>query len=306
MKLLTASCSKNTWSTYDSQFNGFIKYCNLNNYSYSNVSIDIVLSYLTSIYESGLSYSAINTARSALSLLLPPIEGYSIGQHPLVTRLLKGVIKQRPPTPKYSHTWNVDQVLDKLRGMPSNDKLELSMLSIKLVGLLALISGQRVQTLAAIKLENIKCSTNMIRIFIPDNLKTSGKNVCQPCIVLPEFKKNKKLCVKFTLEEYLNRTKKLRKDEYLFISIISPYKKVTSQTISKWLVKLLDMSDVDTTIYKSHSFRHSSTSKAFRKGVNINSIYCNAGWSAKSKVFGKFYNKPCDDINEFAYAVLNK
>lgn len=201
----------------------------------------------------------------------------------------------------------MDQVLNKIRTFPGNDILDLTLLSMKVAGLLTIVSGQRVQTLASIKFENIKYSNGMIRIFISDRLKNSGSNVCQPCIVLPELKRDKKICVKKALESYIERTKEKRKDNNLFLSVVSPLRKLTSQTISKWLVKLLDLSDVDTSIYfKSHSFRHSSTSKAFHKGVNTNSIYANASWTAKSKVFAKYHNKPFIDLNEFAYAVLKK
>lgn len=263
-----------------------------------------MLGYLAHLYESGSSYSSVNIARSTLSLLLPKIDSVKVGEHWLVCRLMKGISKQRPPAPKYSHTWDVDQVLLAIKKMPNNDKLDLRTLSIKLCGLLALISGHRVQTLASINVDNVKQFGSSFKIFVPGRLKNSGLNVSQPVIVIPEFVKNKKLCVKLALKEYLQRTESLRKDKNLFVSTISPHKKVTSQTISKWLVKLLDIANVDTSIFKAHSFRHSSTSKAFSKGIPINSIYCNAGWSDKSRVFAKFYNRPCYDVNEFANAVM--
>ncbi|OXA52756.1 hypothetical protein Fcan01_12416 [Folsomia candida] len=51
------------------------------------------------------------------------------------------------------------------------------MLSLKLSGLLALVSGQRVQTLAAISVENIKYSKDIIRIFVPARLKSSDQGL---------------------------------------------------------------------------------------------------------------------------------
>jgi hypothetical protein len=73
-------------------------------------------------------------------------------------------------------------------------------------------------------------------------------------------------------------------------------------------VNVLKLADIDTTIYKSHSFRHASTSKAHRSGVKVSTIYENAGWSDKSKIFYKFYNKPLPNNNQtdsFGKTVLN-
>ena len=39
----------------------------------------------------------------------------SLGSHPLIARLLKGVYVLRPPTPRYSSTWDVSKVTDYLR-----------------------------------------------------------------------------------------------------------------------------------------------------------------------------------------------
>ena len=60
------------------------------------------------------------------------VEGISIGQHPLVTRLIKGVHNSRPPKPRYTVTWDVDTVLRHLRALGDNDSLTLRALSKKL------------------------------------------------------------------------------------------------------------------------------------------------------------------------------
>ena len=51
-----------------------------------------VTSFLVWAFDEGFEYRTINTYRSALSGVLPPIEGFSVGQHPLVVRLLKGIL----------------------------------------------------------------------------------------------------------------------------------------------------------------------------------------------------------------------
>ena len=59
-------------------------------------------------------YSAINTARGALSSLGLLIDGVAAGCHPLVVRFLKGVYSLRPSQPRYSHTWDASVVLNYL------------------------------------------------------------------------------------------------------------------------------------------------------------------------------------------------
>jgi hypothetical protein len=51
----------------------------------------VLIEFLTMLYKSGVGYSSINTARSALSSYLTLGKSVSVGQLPLVKRFLKGV-----------------------------------------------------------------------------------------------------------------------------------------------------------------------------------------------------------------------
>ena len=64
------------------------------------------------------SHSAVNSARRALSAYLPLRDGFSVGSHPDICRLVKGVCEERPLMPKYSSTWVVKTVLDYLDALP--------------------------------------------------------------------------------------------------------------------------------------------------------------------------------------------
>ena len=65
--------------------------------------------------------------RSAISSTHPKIDGFSVGQHPYVTRLLKGVLNKRPPKPRYFHTWNVDVMIKHMSSLGKNSALSLSL-----------------------------------------------------------------------------------------------------------------------------------------------------------------------------------
>lgn len=69
------------------------------------------------------------------------VEGAPIGSHPLVTRLLKRVYNSKPPQPRYSITWNVDEVVGYIRRLGDNDQLSLKILSIKFVLLITLVEA---------------------------------------------------------------------------------------------------------------------------------------------------------------------
>ena len=56
--------------------------------------------FLLEQFNMGKQYRMINTLRSAISMTHNEIEGTRVGQHPLVSRFLKGVFNNRPPAPK--------------------------------------------------------------------------------------------------------------------------------------------------------------------------------------------------------------
>ena len=72
-----------------------------------------VLDFLEDLFESGLSYSALNTARSALSTFIS-VNNVPVGSHPYVKRFMKGVFEQRPSVSRYTKTWDVSLVLNFL------------------------------------------------------------------------------------------------------------------------------------------------------------------------------------------------
>ena len=58
--------------------------------------------FLTSVFHTGERYSSINTARSALSVLIEPINGLTLGKQPIIQRYMKGIFNICPSLPKYT------------------------------------------------------------------------------------------------------------------------------------------------------------------------------------------------------------
>ena len=157
-----------------------------------------MLDFCTVLYQQGLTYSAIKTARSALSTYVPLKDGTCVGKHPLVSRLMKGICQEYPPKPKYTAIWDVSVVLSHLHSLSPVDTLSLKELTLKLLMLLLLVSGQRGQTVHLLNIDHIVCSNNCYTFQLVEHLKQSRPRVKNPLVKLKAFE-DKALCVVSTL-----------------------------------------------------------------------------------------------------------
>ena len=130
--VLMASWRSSTKKQYQSFIKRWIQYCNKRKISFLQPDLDDALQFLTDLFETGLSYSSLNTARGALSSLGIKIEDYAIGKHPLVIRFLRGVYNLQPTLPRYTNTWDVEKVLSVLRKLSPVKHLSLKDLTLKL------------------------------------------------------------------------------------------------------------------------------------------------------------------------------
>lgn len=271
---------------------------NINPYE---VSVEGVLEFLTIHFNAGATYGTLNSYRSAIS----QIAGPNLAQDFRMKRFFKGVFGKRPPRARYENIWDPQVVLSYVKTL-ATEKLSLQTLSKKLAVLLALATGQRIQTLTLIKIDNISIQPNRIQIKISERLKTSSINRPQPLLILPFLTDDPQLCVAKTLNRYISVTQQLRNScDWLFITFKKPYKKASTSTISRWIKDMLEKSGGDMSIFKPQSTRHASTSSAARAGVSFDTIRLAAGWSRDSRTFANFYNRPFVDNTEFANVILS-
>ena len=80
------------------------------------------------------------------------MEGFLVGQHPLVVSLMKGIQNSRPAIPRYQHCWNINQVLDYIKSLPANMDLSLDLLTGKLATLMAITAPKRSSELGVLDL----------------------------------------------------------------------------------------------------------------------------------------------------------
>ncbi|MCP3928121.1 MAG: hypothetical protein GY705_03365, partial [Bacteroidetes bacterium] len=95
VNFLVLAWRSGTIKNYDCQLKKWLYYCTNLDLDPFHPTVGNVLSYLKSLFDIGLSYSAIGTARSALSHIIK-FDGAPVGQHPLVKLFMKSVFQQRP------------------------------------------------------------------------------------------------------------------------------------------------------------------------------------------------------------------
>ncbi|CAH2013630.1 unnamed protein product [Acanthoscelides obtectus] len=295
------SLSDYTISQYNCSLRLWWEFCQLRDISPFKYDVPNIISFLQQVMNtSNNTYSSFNSHRAALS----PITSSDLGTNTEVKRFMKGIFRTRPPRPRYNFTWNPQDVLKFLNKPPDKD---LRSVSCKLVVLLVLATGQRIQTVALIRCPNIKFSTSGADIQIPDFVKTSGPKTLQPKLSLPYFHECPNLCVASCLHQYLELTKPLRPADCdkLFLTFNKPHGPATKQTLSRWVKNTMAKAGIDTNMFKPHSSRHASTSCALRQGVHIDAICRSAGWSQDSQTFARFYNRPLVEKDNYLTSVLN-
>lgn len=287
--MILASLSDNTIKQYNPCLRQWHQFCQENEIDFYRASVSDVLKFLTKLYNRGCKYGTLNSTKSALALVL----GTSIMNDCVIKRFMKGVFKLRTPLPRYNLTWDPENVLNYVGGLFPNESLSFETLSKKLATLLALVTAHRVQTLSLIRISNIKQMSDKIVIHIPDKIKTSAINRSQPMLILPYFSDKPSICPARSLEHYLQKSANKRPNDcdFLFITYKKPFRKVSSQTLSRWMKVTLSESGIDTSIFGAHSTRHAATSAAKRLGVSLDLIRKTAGWSGNSATFARFYNR---------------
>ena len=138
--LIFHSWRTKTNSNYNSAWRKWAQRCSNREENPFSAPIASFLGFLDHQFSLGREYRSLNVYRSAISSTHLPVDGFPVGQHPLVSSLLKGVFNTRPPRPRYT---SVSHVTDFLKSMGEPKDLPVPLLTKKLAILLALVSAQR-------------------------------------------------------------------------------------------------------------------------------------------------------------------
>lgn len=193
--------------------------------------------------------------------------------------------------PKYNEVWDVNEVLKHLQTLHPLNGLSLKLLSFKVVMFLALLSGQRCQTLHSLTTRDMKVYHNKVVCIVSELTKTFKPGKQCTSLELLSYDNDPRLCLVTCRKEYLDRTANLRQDhQKLLVSYQKPHKAISKDTVARWLKKELKLAGINTSIFGAHSTRAASTSAAKAHNVSIATIITSAGWSSEN-TFRKFYNK---------------
>ena len=154
--IIMAWWRKGTTKQYKSYLERWEEFCRQERISPHSPGMTKGIEFLAALFKTGLGYSAINTARSALSSVIIPNSGIPFGKDPLVCRFLKGVFELKPCLPKYSKIWDVNKILNFLTQFNSVDQVKLKDLTMNLTTLHCLLTGQRCQSIHKIDKDYIQ------------------------------------------------------------------------------------------------------------------------------------------------------
>ena len=216
-----------------------------------------MVNFLAHLFHQVYQHRSLCSYRSAISSVHEPVDGQPIGSHPMVSKLLKGVLHERPPQPRYSTICDVSVVTNHIESLGDNQDLTLADLTLKVVVLLALTRTSR-----SVDLTNM----DSFRHFCPEGVTFhAAKLAKQSCHTKPvnefffrKFGQNKKLCSVLALQEYEKRTFEKRSSNgrtQLLIAMKKPHKPVSSSTLAQWLKTVLNNAGIDASIFKVHSVR---------------------------------------------------
>ena len=304
-RIVSAAWRPGTVKLYAHYIRKWQLFCTLANINCLKPKLSQVLRFIRQLEDEGLGFGAINTARSALSVVLPRSRGETIGKNHVIHWLMRSVYEHNPPKPKYSRFWDVSQVFDMLKDWPENEFLSLKDLGFKVAILILLITGHRGQTVLALSIDKMELSRQEVVFELSKLLKSNRLGDPLSTVVLTAFNQNRKLCVVRAIKAYLKITVKIRNSNQLLLSYVRPNGPISRDTLARWTIVVLAKAGIDTKRYASHSTRGAVASNAKTLGVSVKTILACAGWKT-SVAFARHYNKRVEKRSDMASKLLRK
>ena len=305
--LITNARRQGSLANYESSWGKWSGWCSKQQIDPFKCSINFVLDFLAELYDLDYKYSSINCHRSAISAYHDPIENVPVGQHPRVSSLMTGIFNQRPPQPRYSFVWDVEQVFSYLHNLPDNEQLSDRLLTLKLTMLLALASACRCSEIQNLDIRYMTRSATSYTFQFTKVSKSWKKGKPPPSLKFFQLESNRKLCVVSAIDIYLKRSLQWRagSKHQLLLSTIQPHNEVAKSTISGWVKAVLENSGIDINIFKAHSSRSASTSKAKYEGCSLKDILKRGQWSGKTTWQKHYHKSVVNSASKFQHSLFS-
>ena len=193
--------------------------------------------------------------------------------------------------------------------LPVNEELSIKLLSEKIVILLLLLGGERINSLTTFLVESMQITTNECT-FIPCKLlKHSRTGYVHRPVTYKNYPQNIKLCPVRLITEYIKRRNNLLQGDTSINSLFITYKKPIRAThrdiIASWIKNIMNELGVDTKVFKPYSCRSASTSVATNAGVTIGNVLKQGNWK-NACIFYKYYFKEIENSKTFNEGLLLK
>ena len=262
--IVCAAWRESTHKQYGRYLRTWKRFCVERNLHPFHTNASVVIQFITFLFKEGVGYSAINTARSAISAVAKTPDGKSVGTNRQVIRFKKGVFELRTPLPKYQQMWDVGVLLEYFKNWQSNKELVLKDLILKLCALVLLTTAQRIQTIHLIQLTWIEFKKQECVVHIQGKLKHTRPGKIPSALELDRYE-DEKLCVVNCLQEYIVRTEAVRKgNDKLLLSYVKPHGPASKDTISRWMKNVLRQAGIEE--FEPRSFRGTASTAMAQRG----------------------------------------
>lgn len=246
--------AKNTLESYAFDIQSFYNFLTSQNLENINkIDTTIIRHYILTIRSKGIKISSMQRQMSSIRGLFDFLIAKNIiTNNPCIIKLPKKKIENRLPK-----ILNPDEMINLLNQAPEKhiDLRDLTIMEI------FYSTGLRLSELASLTLKDIKEASD-------DLLVITGKGSKQRKVPLGEYAKNKISKWLQIRNLYINNLDNNLQNEYLFITLTKPYKKLSVRSIqdrlNKWGVKL----GLDIRLHP-HLFRHSSASHFLESCENL-------------------------------------
>ena len=251
-----------------------------------------------------------------LSNMIGKTDGFKVGEHPRVIRLLKGIFHSKPPKKSLVPEWDLRLVLNYLKGTTFEpiDSVDPKLVTLKFAFLLAVTTARRVSDLSYLGIgTHCRILPDSVT-FLPTRLaKADDPSHFMTPVVVSSYDQDVTLCVIRTLKAYLSITQDRRQGRNpnaLLRTLVQPYNPATPQTISRWLVQVIRQAHEDAGQcrphrLRAHSVRAIAPSWAGKQGASLAHIMQAADWR-RVPTFAKFYLRDLSEYqSDFGRAVLS-
>ena len=251
-ELLSHAWREGTKLQYDTTVRRWGAYCRKWKIDTFTPPIAAVVNFLTSLFEMGLGYGVVASARSALGNFVTVPRFPRLAEHPLVQKLLKGVANGRQPKPRYTRR-DTSFLITYLTSLRNGD-LDLQHMCWKTSALLTVLSGQRVSTIHKFKLSNLELTDTIALFNITEPLKHSTPSRKPQPVVFDRYPHNEQLCPVRLVQAYLVKRTSLpvvASYDAFFLTHRRPHHLASKDTIARWAKNVLQLSGL-TLISISH------------------------------------------------------